>query len=94
MFDNLAANSIALRVLAALPGDTEVGTSGRTAAQMREEANARREEMQAFIKQGEGAETFLRSASDAQVAEYTDRFVLHGEFAAMTWLTAQAQAAK
>ncbi len=81
-------------VLSELPGDTEFGVSGRTVSEQRDEMELRRADIMQFIKQAEDCSGTLEGASDAVNAEYTDRFLLHGERAARTWLLEQFPPAK
>jgi hypothetical protein len=90
ILDELVSSTLEKAVLSELPPDTEIGAAGTSAALQLEEFNARREELMKFLKQGNSFEAIRAAASDAEIAEYTDRHILYGERAAVEWLQQQA----
>lgn len=89
LIDELVGVAVEKAVLLELQGDTEFGTTGRTVAQQLEDLDQRRTRMSEFLEQSTASESIFNDASDAQVAEYTDRFLLHGERSARVWLQEQ-----
>ena len=94
VLEELIAATVEKDVLLELPGDTDFGNTGKSVSQQMEDLEQRRRGMQEFLKQSEVAGSILHNASDAVNAEYTDRFLLHGERAAQTWLLEQFPPAK
>ncbi len=94
LVDELVGLTLEKAVLSELPGDTEFGIAGRTVSEQREDIELRRARMQEDLGQSNAATVTLSDASDAVDAEYTDRFLLHGERAARTWLLEQFPPAK
>lgn len=89
LINDLVTMTLQKSMLAELPDDMEYGTTGQTIGQRRLAVNQQREEMQTFLKQGERLDGLREQATDAQIAGYTDQFLLHGEKAAMDWFAEQ-----
>ena len=88
--DSLVASSLERMILNQLSDDTEIGTDGKTAGQMKQEAAARGEQLADYLKHNGRSNALLESSPDAVVAEFADRFLLHGEMEAGIWLTQHA----
>ncbi len=94
LIDEHIGMAVEKAVLLELEGDTEFGATGRTVAQQLEDLDQRHIRLSEFLKQTMASDSIFNDASDAQIAEYTDRFLLQGERAARVWLHEQIPKAK
>lgn len=92
--DAMVASSMERMILNQLSDDTEIGAEGKTVKQMKEEAALRSQQLGVYMKQQTSHPGLLENSTEAVMAEYTDRFLLHGEIAARAWLIQQAEAPK
>lgn len=90
MIEELMSLSTLQTMIKELDPEMEYGAEGKTVAEKIRELEGERSEWQAFTKRRNRAGTGgVRSATDldeAMLSEYMDRFILHGEKNAETWL--------
>jgi hypothetical protein len=93
LLDDLVRVSILRNMLGELDPGTPFGNDGKTVRERLDEVTAEKEETGKLIESVKGmADLSMQFLSEAQAAEYTDRFILHGERAAMQWLEKQPTA--
>jgi hypothetical protein len=84
----LVRQSMLTAMLKELDSQTEFGTTGKTAAERLSEVEAERAELKEYFKPADDSDkwpdNFYRM-TEAQAAEYTDRFILRGEWDALKW---------
>jgi hypothetical protein len=89
--DTTIASDLRTTVLASLSDDTEIGERGGvTVAQLKQDAQKWEDDLRNIYTLGTRAEEFLTTASDAVVAEYTERFLTDGEVSAWQWAAERA----
>lgn len=84
--DDLINMGMLQEMLKALPPDTEYGDSGKTVEDRISEMVMERAGLKGILNDGNALDAFMENLTDAQVSEFTDKVILHGERAARNWL--------
>ena len=90
LMNELIRQSVLQAMLKELDPQTEFGTGGKTVAERLTEVQAESDAIKTLFKpnNSDTGFDFLNQLTDAQTAEYTDHFILHGEWSAMKWRNA------
>lgn len=86
LMDEIAMQNTLETMLQSMPPDTEYGNAGKTAGSRLKEIEAEQQEVRRFILSGPDHK-FISTLTDAQVSEYTDKVIIHGDLDALRWLS-------
>ena len=94
LMTDLVAVGLRTRFLQEMAPDTEIGTTGRTAAQELELTLAEKAKMGQFLKRSDSAHAFLQQAPIEIQSQYADRVMMDGEAAALKFLVTEMEKPK